>query len=87
MHCDDRQWDLERLAVVEDTIRKIEKAILELSTGAVLSYSLDTGQSRQSVTKQSLGQLNNLRANLLNERQSLRRRLGCGGSKQMAPGW
>lgn len=68
-------------------IEQVEDAILQLSTGATLSYSLDTGQSRQSVTKQSLGQLKNLLSNLENRRAALRSRLGCGGSKQMTPGW
>lgn len=36
-----------------------ETAIQSLSTGAV-SYSLDTGQSRQTVTKANLGELYNM---------------------------
>jgi len=87
MHCDDSAWLRQRLAKTEALIEQVEDAILQLSTGAVLSYSLDTGQSRQSVTRQSLGQLKNLLSNLENRRAALRSRLGCGGSKQMAPGW
>jgi len=85
--CDDRQWMRARLEKTEALIVQVEDAILQLSTGAIQSYSLDTGQSRSSYTKQSIGQLKNLLSALENRRAAYRSRLGCGGSKQLAPGW
>lgn len=87
MSCDDRAWLRRRLAKVEELIERVEDAILQLSSGAVVSYSLDTGQSRQTVTKQSIGQLKNLLESLESRRNALRSRLGCGGSGYMGPGW
>ncbi len=81
--CDDRAWDLERLAETEALIRKYEKRIDELESQ---SYALDTGQTRQSVTKANLSELRNILSNLDNRRATIRARLGC-GQMNVIPGF
>jgi hypothetical protein len=78
MSCDDREWLEARLAKTEELIVAYEDAILALSTGTVQSYSLDTGQTRQTVTKQQLSQIKNTLDSLENRRAVLRAQLGCG---------
>ena len=46
----------ERIAKTKTLIAAVEDAIAELSAGSA-SYSLDTGQTRTSVTKADLGSL------------------------------
>jgi hypothetical protein len=53
---DEREWIAQRIEATRAMIVAYEAAILALSSGA-LSYTLDTGQTRQSVTKQQLGSL------------------------------
>jgi hypothetical protein len=53
---DDRAYNLERVAATKLLIVKYEQAIDALSTGAQ-SYQLDTGQTRQLVSKAQLGSL------------------------------
>lgn len=47
-----------RLEVTENMIVAYEDAILALTTSGVMSYSLDTGQTKQTVTKLDITQLN-----------------------------
>lgn len=77
MACDDRAWLQARLTETEALIVAYEAAILALSTGTVQSYSLDTGQTRQTVTKQQLSQIQNTLESLENRRAVLRAQLGC----------
>ena len=70
----DTDWLKARIAKVEAAIEAYEDAILALSTGAQ-TYSLDTGQTRQSVTKANLSEMRNALANLENKRATLRARL------------
>jgi hypothetical protein len=53
---DEQTWILERIEATRAMIVAYEEAILALSSGAQ-SYTLDTGQTRQSVTKQQLGSM------------------------------
>lgn len=48
----------ERITKTKALIIAYEDAILAISTGGVESYTLDTGQSRQTVTKQNLKDMN-----------------------------
>lgn len=52
----DEAWLDERIAKTKTLIGAYEDAILALSTGAV-SYTLDTGQTRQTVTKAQVADL------------------------------
>ena len=77
MDCDDSEWLEARLEKTKTLIVAYEDAILALSTGAVQSYSLDTGQTRQVVTKQQISQLQNTLESLENRYAVLRAQLGC----------
>jgi hypothetical protein len=51
-------WIQSRIDSTKATIESIEDAILALSTGKYQSYTIDTGQTRQSVTKKDISRLN-----------------------------
>jgi hypothetical protein len=78
MTCNDTEWLQARLAKTEELIVAYEDAITALSSGTVMSYSIDTGQTRQSVTKHQLSQIENVLERLENRRAVLRAQLGCG---------
>jgi len=67
---DEATWNDEQITAVEAQIRATNSAILALVAGAQ-SYMLDTGQTRQTVTKANLTELRNNRKELLSERQQL----------------
>lgn len=52
----DTEWYDERIAATKEAIAAYEAGILALGTGAQ-TYSLDTGQTRQTVTKANLGSM------------------------------
>lgn len=67
MSCDeaaDLAWLDARIAKTQALIVAIEDALLALSTTAVQSYMLNTGQTTQQVTKANVASLNNLLAEL-----------------------
>lgn len=74
---DDTAWLEARITQTKTLIVAYESAILVLATGAVQSYSLDTGQTRQTVTKQQISQLRNTLTELYNLLSTLEARL-CG---------
>jgi hypothetical protein len=51
-------WIQSRINSTKAAIESIEDAILSLSTGNLQSYTIDTGQTRQTVTKKDLARLN-----------------------------
>lgn len=63
-----------RITRTETMIANVEDAIDALSTGSQ-TYMLDTGQTRQSVTKAHLGSLRAQLDSLENRRSTLRARL------------
>ena len=81
----EENWIRERLCAVEEHIRKVESAVLALSTGAT-SYTIDTGQTRQTVTKAGLSELKNSLAELENRRAVLKSQLE-GRQVNLQPGW
>lgn len=81
----DREWLEERIAATKTAIVAYEEAILALSTGAQ-SYSLNTGQTTQSVQKVQLPSLINTLQSLENRLATLNARL-CGGSAIVRPGF
>jgi len=85
-HCNDIAWIKARIAKTEELIEKYEDAILALSTGAVQTYHLDTGQTRQSVTKMHLSQLKSTLAELEFRREAYLSQLGCGRA-HIRPAW
>lgn len=55
--CPDVAWIQARIDKTKALIERYEDAIDQLSTDATQTYSLDTGQTRISCTKASIGQL------------------------------
>ena len=84
--CDptDTFWS-DQLTAVKAMILVYNAAILALAINGVQSYQLDTGQTRQFVTKLNLASLRTTRDALLNEVATLEARLGCGGSTHVVP--
>lgn len=75
----DKAWLDARIAATKTQIENYEDAIAQLGSGAVQSYSLDTGQTRQSVTKLDLQGLQATVDSLYNRLDILRnRRYGTG---------
>lgn len=85
--CDDTAFLEQQLAAVEAMITAYGAALLAFASGTVQSYTLDTGQTRQTVTKANLSEIRRLRAELMNERAVLRAQLGYGGHTYVVPGF
>lgn len=84
--CDETVWLDARIAAKRAAIVAYEGAALALAGGAQ-SYSLDTGQTRQVVTKANLSEMRNMVARLESDLSTLMlRRFGC-GNLQVRPGW
>ena len=83
---DQRAWILQRVEATRAAIVAYETAILALSNGAA-SYSLDTGQTRQSVTKQQLGSLRLQLEALENRLAYYMNKLDGGGVVIVRPGF
>jgi hypothetical protein len=81
----DREWLMDRIAATKALIIKYEEAIDAISTGAQ-SYSLDTGQTRQVVTKAQLPNLQLTLQRLEVRLDTLQQRL-CGTPTIMRPNW
>jgi len=81
----DSVWLNARITRTETLIVAYEDAIEALSTGAQ-TYMLDTGQTRQSVTKANLATLRGQLSALENRREVLRARLN-GAGFNARPGW
>jgi hypothetical protein len=69
----------------KDTIEAINGAVLALASNDVQSYTLNTGQGTQSVTKKDLKRLNDTVDSLLNRLVTLEARCYGGGSVQVVP--
>lgn len=82
---DDTEWFMERIAATKALIVKYEEAIDAVSTGAQ-SYSMDTGQTRQVVTKAQLGSLQLTLQRLETRLATYQQRL-CGTQTYVRPGW
>jgi hypothetical protein len=83
----DRQFWLDRIEKTKLLIIAWEDAMLALSAGGVQSYTLDTGQTRQTVTKADLGTIKNTIDSLLNRLVTLEARIGNGGVVIVRPAW
>lgn len=87
--CDDREWLEARLAATEELIIAYEEAILRVAgsdgTNGAISYSLDTTQTRVTVTRASLGESRLMLQSLENKRAVLRVKLGYAGGGNLAP--
>jgi hypothetical protein len=82
----DLEWEREKLAKTKAIIDALDDAILQLSTTAILEYHLDTGQSKQRVTRQDVPRLVDMRSDLFTQYDALCARLSNGGAIQVIPG-
>lgn len=77
-----------RIDSIKAQIVAYESAILALGTaGGVLSYTIDTGQSRQTVTRQDLDSLRGAYDSLLNQLTVWEARQTGNGVSVGWPGW
>lgn len=77
----------ERITVIEQEIIAHEDALIQLGSG-VQSYTLDTGQTRQTVTKADIGTINKTIDSLYNRRDIFRQRAGLScGVIRVIPKW
>jgi hypothetical protein len=83
--CDDYAWNADRIAATKLLIIQYENAISALSDGAQ-SYQLDTGQTRQLVSKAQLGSLQLTLARLESRLATLQMRFGR-ARFNARPGW
>lgn len=83
--CDDTTWIQARITATKALIVAYEAAVLALSTGAE-SYQLDTGQSRQYVTKAQLGSLRTTLSELETRLSTLQQKIGR-GRFNVRPAW
>lgn len=82
----DRIFIQERIESIKLQIIVYEEAMLALAEG-VQSYTLDTGQTRQTVTKLNLTSLKNTIDSLYNRCVTLEARLNGSGSFTARPAW
>lgn len=86
MACEDESdWLDARIARTKELIVAYEDAIEAISSGAQ-SYTLNTGQTTQSVTKANVGSLRIQLDSLENRLATLIARR-CGSSRYFRPGW
>lgn len=86
MSCDDdAAWLDERIAATKALIVAHETALLALAGGSQM-YTIDTGQTRQTVQKSDMGSLRNTLDMLENRLSTLTARK-CGGGTHMTPGF
>lgn len=76
-----------RIEATKDQIAAYEDAALALGTNGIQSYTLDTGQSRQTVTKADLKAIQETIDKLYNRCATLEARLNGGNTVTMRPGW
>lgn len=82
----DRAFTQARIDATKLQIVAYEDAALALA-GGVQSYTLDTGQSTQTVTKLNLGAINRTIASLYNRCATLEARLNGSGTLTARPSW
>lgn len=83
----DRAFTKERITATKALIVAYEDAVTALGTqGGVVSYTLDTGQSRQTVTRADISSLNRMLDGLYNRLATLEARLN-GASITARPAW
>lgn len=83
----DRTFLEERITRTKTLIENYEDALLALADPTVMSYTLDTGQSRQVVNRQNIVSLENTLDGLYNRLCTMEARLNGGNSVYVRPGW
>lgn len=83
----DNAYLSERITKTKAMIEAYENAILALASGSIESYDLDTGQTRQRITKQNVGTLQKVLDTLYNRLCVFQSRLNGGNTVQVIPAW
>lgn len=83
----DREFLKGRIEATKTLIVAYEDAVSQLSSGAVQSYSLNTGQTTQNVTRFDVARLNGEIDGLYNRLATLEARLNGSGVVISRPGW
>jgi hypothetical protein len=78
--CCDPDWVRERIAKTKLLIIAYETAIEAVGMNGVQSYQLDTGQTRQYVTKAEIGSMQRMLASLESRLATYQAQLGCAQS-------
>lgn len=84
--CDERTWLEQRIAAKKALILAFETAITTIAGGAQ-NYSIDTGQTRQVVTRANLSEMRIMIAKLESDVSTLMQRLNGCGRFQVRPAW
>lgn len=84
--CFDREWIEARIAATKTAIVAYEEAIIALSSGAQM-YSLDTGQTKQTVMKSQLTQIRTMLSELEDRLQYYQNKLCGRGTTRVIPGF
>lgn len=84
----DREFIQARIDAAKALIVVWEDALTALgSSGGIQSYTIDTGQSRQVVTRSDIGTINKIIDSLMNRVATLEARLNGSGVVNQRPGW
>ena len=83
----DYQFLTARITATEALIVAYEDAQLALGTSGIQSYSLDTGQSKQMVTRANLTEINKTVNSLYNRRATLLARRDGSGVVHVGAAW
>ena len=75
-----------RIIATQNMIDTYEAAMLDLGSGSIQSYTLDTGQNRQTVVKMNITEMRRMVDQLYNRLATLEARL-FGASIMSAPLW
>ena len=81
----DKDFLQDRIDKTKALIILYEDAVTSLVTGKILSYTIDTGQTRQTVTKNDVVQLNTQIDSLYNRLATLCTRLDGSGTTTVVP--
>lgn len=76
-----------RITATQTQIATLEDAAASIASGAITSYTLDTGQSRQVVTRANISLINKTIDSLYNRLATLEARLNGSGTVIGRPAW
>lgn len=82
----DQEFIKQRIEKTKLLIATLEDAVTALTSGGVQSYTIDTGQTRQTVTRIDMASINKNIDALYNRLATLEARLN-GGSVISVPAW
>lgn len=83
----DYEWLTERITATKNAITAYEDAQLAFSTSGIQSYSIDTGQSKQTVTRANVTEINKTINSLYNRLATLQARRDGSGVVHVGAAW